>query len=63
MKMKKHEVLRILADHISPYLYSVEGPPKPLNDLFLNWIDAGVVPTKWEVLEAVEEVSLARTRL
>jgi hypothetical protein len=44
-----------LANAISPWLYSVGPPPKPLNDLFLAWIDRRHTPTEEEVDVAIAE--------
>ena len=50
--MKKHQRARILAELISPYLYSIASPPKALNQLFLSWISTGIVPDMGAILEA-----------
>lgn len=46
-----------LATAISPWLYSSGQPPKPLNELFLSWIDHGHTPTNAEVDLAIHQAS------
>jgi hypothetical protein len=46
-----------LASAISPWLYSVGQPPRPLNELFLAWIDHGHTPTEAEVDLAIEQAN------
>jgi hypothetical protein len=46
-----------LANAISPWLYSPGSPPKPLNDLFLSWIDHGHTPTNAEVDLAIQQAN------
>jgi len=54
--MQKHERARMLANAISPWLYSVGLPPKKLNDLFLKWIETHDVPSYREIQDALTPV-------
>lgn len=52
-----------LASAISPWLYSVGPPPKPLNDLFLRWIDQRHTPTDSEVDLAIKQSEELREKI
>lgn len=53
MAWKKHERARKLMEAIGPYLYGTAALPKPLNDLFLRWIETHDVPTYREIQDAL----------
>jgi hypothetical protein len=46
---------KCLANAISPSLYSEGNPPKPLNDLFLAWVDNHRTPTMAQVSQAIQQ--------
>jgi len=51
--MSKLERVRILASHMSIWVYSVGIPPPEINQLFLNWVDRGKVPTLSDLHRAI----------
>lgn len=56
MAWKKHERARKLMEAIGPYLYGTAALPKPLNDLFLRWIETHDVPTYREIRDALRKL-------
>lgn len=56
MAWKKHERARKLMEAIGPYLYGTAALPKPLNDLFLRWIETHDVPTYREIQDALRKL-------
>jgi hypothetical protein len=60
--MKKHARCRRITNYMSVWLYSVGNPPEPINQIYLAWLNTGIVPSKIEIDDAIRLSEIARKK-
>lgn len=58
---KKHERCRRIADYVSIWTYSLGTPPKPINAIYLRWLNTGKVPSMRKIDGAITASERDRT--